>query len=75
MDWIECKALIKADYSQLVGNANVTRKQVILGGTKKLITNASFKVTFWFRIGSYLKGKRNPMYKPLFLIVAMLYKH
>lgn len=75
MDWKECKALIKADYAQLIGNANVTRKQVILGGAKKLITNASFKVTYWFRIGSYLKSKQNPLYKPLYLMVAILYKH
>ena len=40
-----------------------------------MITNASFKITFWFRIGSYVKSKRNSLWKPLFLIVAIIYKH
>ncbi|WP_430936987.1 hypothetical protein [Saccharicrinis sp. 156] len=26
---------------------------------KRLVTNASFKVTFWFRIGTYLKTSQN----------------
>lgn len=38
-----------------------------------LITNASFKITFWFRVGSYLKAKR--YLKPLYLMVFIIYKH
>lgn len=75
MYWKECKALIKADYAQLVGKIRVSRKQVVWGGLKKLITNASFKITFWFRIGSYLKEQHNPLYKPLYWMVMILYRH
>lgn len=34
---------------------------------KKLIATASFKVTFWFRVGTYLQGK--PLLRPLALVV------
>lgn len=40
-----------------------------------MITNASFKITFWFRIGSYLKEKRGPLFKMLYLMVYVIYKH
>jgi serine O-acetyltransferase len=45
-----------------------------------LITNASFKITFWFRIGSYLKEsiKRRRLYYLLYipyLFVYIIHKH
>lgn len=75
MIWKECKKLIKADYVQLVQREEKTAIRYILLGCKKLITNASFKVTFWFRIGSYLQYKTNPLWKPLYWIVKLIYKH
>ena len=41
----------------------------------KLITNASFKVTFWFRIGSYLQAKQCVLFKPLYWFVSWIYMH
>lgn len=75
MKWTEIKKLIKADYDQLCGTSQLSRIQFIMGGSKKLITNASFKVTFWFRVGSYLKQKHSPLYKPLYWMVKLLYRH
>jgi serine O-acetyltransferase len=46
-----------------------------MGGVKYLLTNASFKITFWFRIGSYLRTKNNILYKILYALVAIIYKH
>ena len=60
MTWKECKECIKADLSRLAPNG-------YMGGGKYLVTNASFKITFWFRIGSYLKGKRGVLYKMVLL--------
>lgn len=66
MDFCECKKLIRADYSRL--------PQKRLGYLIYLITNASFKVTFWFRVATWLKGKGVFYIIPYFL-VAVLYKH
>jgi len=52
MNWKECKSYIKADLKRLT-NTN------FMGGVKYLIFNASFRITFYFRIGSYLKAKHN----------------
>ncbi len=75
MKWIECKRLIKADYIQLVSNPKVANSKIITGSVAKLITNASYKVTFWFRLGNYLREKNNPICKLLFYCVAVIYKH
>lgn len=45
------------------------------GGVKYLITNPSFKITFWFRIGSYLKEKKGALFKLLYYVVFIIYKH
>lgn len=66
MKWGECKNLIEADYLRLN-----KRKGGKLG---YLITNHSFKITFWFRIGSFLKGKGG-LYKLLLFFVSIIYKH
>ena len=68
MTWKECKKCIKADLKRLPPNG-------YMGGVKYLVTNASFKITFWFRIGSYLKAKKGLIYKMLYFMVFVLYKH
>lgn len=76
MNWKECKELIRQDYAQVVREPHVAVYQAVgWGGVKKLLSNASYKITFWFRIGSYLKEKRNPFWKLLYGIVVMIYKH
>jgi len=66
MTWKECLELIDADYARL----NKRR----FGKFGYLITNHSFKITFWFRIGSYLRSKSG-FYKLLLAIVWPIYKH
>lgn len=67
MKWKECKHLINEDYKRLVHRRG--------GYLSYLITNASFKVTFWFRIGNYLKCKNNKVAKITGMFVYWLQKH
>lgn len=66
MNWKKCKCFILEDYCRLRRHRGVVYY---------VLTNASFKVTFWFRIGSYLKGKSNILAKILYFIVLVLYRH
>ena len=75
MKWNECKQLIKADYIQLCGRRNRSHIQYVSSACKKLITNASFKITFWFRVGNYLREKRFSLCKPLYWVAQVIYKH
>ncbi|MBR5957428.1 MAG: serine acetyltransferase [Salinivirgaceae bacterium] len=45
-----------------------------MGKLKYLISNPSFKISFWFRVGSYLKSKKG-LWKLLYMIVCVWYKH
>lgn len=67
MTFNECKTCIKADLARMTN--------VDFMGVKYLIFNASFKITFWFRVGSYLKGKSNFFFLCLFGIVFLIHKH
>ncbi len=62
----DCINFINSDYRRLA--------PVNYGIVRYLITNASFKITFWFRIGSFLKQKRG-LWQILYFIVAIIYKH
>lgn len=68
MTWEECKTQISLDLKRLT---NINKK----GGVKYIMTNASFRITFWFRIGCYLKEKRNWFHKILYGIVFLIHKH
>lgn len=48
-----------------------------MGGVKYLLLNASFKITFWFRIASFLQMKTNSsiLYRCIYYIVCIIYKH
>ena len=61
----DLKELIRADYGRLA-----KRKY---GYFIYLLTNASFKVTFWFRIASWLQNRRR--LRIVYFLVAVLYKH
>jgi serine O-acetyltransferase len=67
MTWKECKILIKSDLARL--------NKIKFGCISYLITNASFKITFWFRIGSYLKQRRSLFFRILYMIVFLIHKH
>ncbi len=53
MNWKECKELI---YMDLERNTN---KLTLFNIVRYMITNSSFKVCFWFRVGSFLYQKKN----------------
>lgn len=44
-------------------------------GVKYFLSNASFKFTVWFRIGAYLRTKKNIFFKMLYVIVFLIHKH
>ena len=66
--WKETKELIKSDLQRF--NTNSKLKLI-----KYLINNASFKITFWFRIGSFLQQKTGIIFKLLYIITKLIYKH
>lgn len=68
MKWKETKALIKSDFARF---ENIS----YLKGIKYLLCNHSFKITFWFRLGSYLKMKDQFIYKILYFLVFIIHKH
>lgn len=45
------------------------------GGVKNLLFNASFRITFWFRIGSYLITKHHFIAKFCLICVQLIHKH
>lgn len=46
-----------------------------MGVVKYFLSNASFKFTFWLRIGNYLRQKNNLIFKMLYGIVFLIHKH
>ncbi len=68
MNWRKTKLLIKSDLRRL----NKTNNWRVIN---YLFTNASFKITFWFRIGSYLQTRKGLLWKFLFLIISLIHKH
>lgn len=65
----ECLRLIQSDLKRLTGRDDWR------GMILKLLFNASFKITFWFRLGTYLQQKKNPFFKILYIIVFLIHKH
>ena len=63
----ECKFAI-------VKNLERYHEATLIKGIKALLFNASFKITFWFRIGSYLKEKKGLIFKLLYWFVFIAYK-
>ncbi len=64
-----CFNLIKSDLVRLK-----VKKHFLLQCILLLITNSSFKITFWFRIGTYLKERKNFISKILLFFVQFFYK-
>lgn len=65
MNWNECVRLIKSDFYRL----DRWRGNYI----SAYLLEESFKVTFWFRIGTYLQQRRNLFL--LYMFVKIIYKH
>ena len=66
MNWSDCKSLIKHDLSRSTDNPTKT------AALKFIITNASFKMSFWFRIGTFFSEER--CYRFLYALVFWHYK-
>ena len=56
MKWKECKRLILLDYNRR--RHNKLKRGNIIHYFVALVKNESFRVTFWFRILSYLQEKK-----------------
>lgn len=69
MKWSECKKIIGRDLFRLSG------KKGYLSVIRYLITNASFKITFWLRVGNYLTRKKFVGAKVLLALVLLIHKH
>lgn len=67
MTWQECKKMIETDLHRLT--------KAKWGGAKYLLFNASFRITFWFRIGSYLATKQSIFHRFLYACVFLIHKH
>lgn len=61
MKWKECKILIYRDLKQIGGDL-----------WYRLLTNPSFKITFWYRIGRYLLLNKSRFLLP---VVALIHRH
>lgn len=59
--------LIKEDARRVMA---YNRRQMFV----KLLTNSSFKIAFWCRIGTFLRHK-GTIWKPLYCIVFLIHKH
>lgn len=69
MDFKTCRHLIASDLRRL------ERHPSFLKGFKRMWSNPSFRITFWFRLGSWLKSKRNFLAKIPYGIVFMIHRH
>lgn len=64
----ELISLITSDLHRVSDHNN------FLSFIRKLASNASFKITFWFRIGSYLLTKKNTFSRIVLLFIKIIYK-
>lgn len=69
MNFKQCKYLINSDLLRL--NYTPSIKNIL----KAIFFNYSFKITFWFRLGSFLQEKKGFIIKCLYRIVFLIYKH
>jgi serine O-acetyltransferase len=65
----ELKSFIVADFRRMSNSNSIATY------FKYMLMNSSFKITFWFRVGSYLKEKRNIVHRLMYVIVYFIHKH
>ena len=70
MTWKKCKRLIVQDLHR-VSHKRFSMWQLI----RYLVTNAGFKVVFWFRIGTFIRSKSNLLMRMVYFIVSVIHKH
>lgn len=69
MTYKDCKILINEDLQRICKGGG---KWMVI---KYLITNASFKITFWMRIGGWLGCHKNVFSRMLLIMVQIIHKH
>ena len=69
MKWKECKSLICSDWKRITEDMTVSKFFF------HYISNESFKVTLWLRLGTYFMCKQSKLYKPLYYFTKIYYKH
>ena len=69
MKWKECKSLICSDWKRKTEDMTVSKLFF------HYISNESFKVTLWLRLGTYFMCKQSKLYKPLYYFTKIYYKH
>ena len=69
MNFKQLKILINSDLYRL--NYTPSTKNIL----KAIFFNYSYKITFWFRLGSFLQEKKGFIMKCLYRIVFLIYKH
>lgn len=70
MTWKKCRSLIVQDLHR------VSHKQFSMGRLLRyLVSNPGFKLLFWFRIGSFLKEKRNLIFRIMYIIAFIIHRH
>ena len=72
MNFKECWNLILSDFRRccIPGNGKFGGGDFLI----KMFGNDSFMITFWFRLGSYLCKKRNPIAKICLIAVKLIFK-
>ena len=71
MDWKECKFLIVSDLKREICKRRVSFLRFFYNYCVK----ESVKVSVWLRLGTYLMSKRFFVYRILYYIVKVYYKH
>lgn len=52
------------------------RTDSLLKGSYRLLTSASYKVTFWFRLGTYCEQSKNLLLRRICLpVIGLYYNH
>lgn len=70
MNWDKFKDLLKSDLARVVGHS---KGLCSLTALKSYYVSESFKVCFWFRLGSYIATKNNVFSKVLLFLIKIKY--
>lgn len=70
MNWDRFKDLLKSDLARVVGQ---NKGLCSLTALKSYYVSESFKVCFWFRLGSYIATKNNVFSKVLLFLIKIKY--
>ena len=73
MNLSQCKKLILEDFRKVLTQHPHGKIQTTFYLLRYLVTNNSFKFCFWFRLGSWSKGKKSLLF--IYFIAWMMHRH